>query len=640
MSSERVSRFREPRGIFGVYGYFMLFSIPLLAVIAILNLPAHFSMSFHLHQFVSFIYGLTLSSAFVFLRASRKIKGESVPFYDIIFSFLSLFSFFYLGFFYDEIMIEVGLLIPHRILLGILAVLLTLEAIRRVAGYAFLIIIVFFIILALVLSKLPFGLKGISWRELANYLYVDPQGIIGTPVIVSSTVVLIFILFGQMIGRIGLGDFFNDVATSLLGKYRGGQAKVAVVASSLFGMISGSAVANVVTTGTFTIPLMKKAGYKPSFAGAVEAVASTGGQIMPPIMGAAAFIMATFLGIPYAKVAISALVPAILYYIAVFVQVDLEAEKLGLKGMEKEKIPPLGRTLGKNWLISLPFLLLIYLLFFRRVEAEFAGVYTTAFAFFLGCLVLRKIKIGTILSVFADCGKFFTEICITCAGAGILIGILSITGLAFSFSSLLVKLSGGKVIPLLLLSAMGCVILGMGMPAVGSYLLMVTLAAPALVQLGIDPLLAHFFVFYYAVLSFLTPPVCLAAYAAAAIAEASMLRTALSAMKLGIVAYLVPFIFVFKPSLLLVGSAVDILESILFGIIGVVILAIAVEGHLFEKLGFWTRILLFLSGLTVMIPGVTYDILGLSFSVPIILYRFLQKRRKKYEDRHVLSHTA
>ncbi|MCX7857496.1 MAG: TRAP transporter fused permease subunit [Deltaproteobacteria bacterium] len=629
MDEERISRFREPKGILRVIGNLTLCGVPLLSILAILNLPAYFSLSFHLHQWVAIIYGLTLSSTFIFVRASRKIRSENVPLYDIIFSAVSLFCFFYLGILYEEIMIEVGLLKTHRILLGVLAITVTLEAIRRVAGYAFLFIIIFFILLALFLSNLPLGLKGVSWKNLSNYLYVDPQGIIGVPVIVSSTVVLVFILFGQMINKIGLGDFFNDVATSLLGKYRGGQAKVAVFASSLFGMISGSAVANVVTTGTFTIPLMKKAGYRPFYAGAVEAVSSTGGQIMPPIMGASAFIMATFLGIPYAKVALAAIVPAILYYFAVFVQVDLEAAKLNLKGMEKGKIPSLLGTLKRSWIISLPFFLLIYLLFVKKLEAEHAGIYTTGFAFVLGYLVLKKLRIRSIFPVLSECGKFFIEIAITCAGAGILIGVLSITGLAFSFSTLLVNLAGGKLIPLLLLTAGGAVILGMGMPATGSYLLMVTLAAPALIQLGIEPILAHFFVFYYAVLSFLTPPVCLAVYAAAAIAEDNMLKTAYQAMKLGIVAYIVPFIFIFKPSLLLVGSFLEILESILFGIIGVTILAIAVEGYLFRELKIWVRTLLFFSGLTVMIPGIIYDILGLSISVPVIVYEFLQRRRVK-----------
>lgn len=628
MGEERVSRFRDVRGIKRVIGVLLLFFIPLLSIVAILNVPAYFSKSFHIHQWVALIYGLTLSSTFIFVRPSRKIKSDEVPLYDTIFSAISLFLFFYLGIFYDEIMIEVGLLKPERIFFGVLAILLTLEAIRRVAGYAFLIIILFFILLALFLSNLPLGLKGISWKDLSNYLYVDPQGIVGVPVIVSSTTVLIFILFGQMISKIGLGEFFNDVATSLLGKYRGGQAKVAVLASSLFGMISGSAVANVVTTGTFTIPLMKKAGYKPYYAGAVEAVSSTGGQIMPPVMGASAFIMATFLGIPYAKVALCAIIPAILYYFAVFVQVDLEAKKLGLKGIEREKIPSLMQILKRDWIISLPFLLLIYLLFFKQIEAEYAGIYTIAFAFLLGFIILKRIRLRNIIPIFSECGKFFIEICITCAGAGILIGILSITGLAFSFSTLLVKLAGGKMILLLLLSALGSVVLGMGMPATGSYLLMVTLAAPALVQLGVEPLLAHFFVFYYAVLSFLTPPVCLAAYAAAAIAQDSMLKTAFQAMKLGVVAYLVPFIFVFKPALLLIGSPLEILDSVIFGIVGVIILAIAVEGHLFRDLKIWMRMILFASGLTVMIPGFIYDVMGLIVSSPIIIYEFMKGRRK------------
>lgn len=624
--SDRISRFREPRGLARVYGILELSAIPLLSILAVLNVPAYFFKSFHIHQWACLIYALTLSSTFIFVKPKRYVE-ESVPTYDLIFSILALVSFAYLGIFYEEIMIEVGLLKPGRILLGTIAIILTLEAIRRVAGYAFLLIVVFFIFLALFLSYLPLGLKSISWKSLANYLYVDPQGIIGVPVIVSSTVVLVFILFGQVVGKIGLAEFFNDFSSALLGKYRGGQAKVAVVASSLFGMISGSAVANVVTTGTFTIPMMKRAGYRPYFAGAVEAVSSTGGQIMPPIMGASAFIMATFLGIPYAKVAISAIIPAILYYLAVFFQVDPEAARMNLRGMDREKLPNISSTLRKYWIVCAPFLLLIYLLFFKRMDAEYAGVYVIAFSLLLGLFVLKNLRLKNLFPIFSECGKLFIEICITCAGAGILIGILSVTGLAFSFSSLLVKLSHGKLLPLLFLTALGCAILGMGMPAVGSYLLMVTLAAPALIQLGVQPIVAHFFVFYYAVLSFLTPPVCLAAYAAAAIAEDSMLKTAYQAMKLGIVAYIVPFIFVFKPTLLFLGSPLEIIETFIFGVVGVWIMACGVEGFLFRNLGVLQRVILFLSGLTVLIPGITYDILGLTISLPIIVYEWIQRRK-------------
>ena len=311
---------------------------------------------------------------------------------------------------------------------------------------------------------------------------------------------------------------------AFMGRFRGGPAKVAVVASSLFGMISGSAVANVATIGVFTIPLMKKAGYKPYFAAAVEAVSSTGGAIMPPIMGAAAFIMATFLGIPYSKVALAAAIPAIFYYVAVFIQVDLRAARENLKGMPKEELPKFWNVLKKNWPFSIPFLVLVYTLFVMWMEAEIAGLISIIVTVLLGFLLRGRtgMDLKKLLWMFRDAGKGLLEVGVTCAGAGLIIGVLSITGLAFMFSAFLISMAKGNVFLLLLLSAIGAGILGCGMPVTAVYLLMVVLTAPALVEMGISPLLAHFFVFYYGVLSFLTPPVCLAAYAAASIAGSNM----------------------------------------------------------------------------------------------------------------------
>ncbi len=439
---------------------------------------------------------------------------------------------------------------------------------------------------------------------------------------------LVFVLFGQTISNVGVSRLFNDMAFSLMGKYRGGPAKVAVFASSLFGMISGSAVANVATIGVFTIPLMKKAGYKPYFAGAVEAVSGTGGQIMPPIMGAAAFLMATFLNTSYTKVALSALIPATLYYLAVFIQVDLRAAKEGLQGLPPAEIPSFRRVLQDNWLFSIPFLVLIYTLFIAWMPEEKAGLISILSAIVLGFLMIKRthMSLKRVVLIFRDCGRSLLEIGVTSAGAGLIIGILTITGLAFSFSSLLIGLAKGNVFLLLVLSAIVSSILGMGMTVTAAYLLTVMIGAPALIEMGISPLLAHFFIFYFAVLSFLTPPVCLAAYAAASLAGASMTKTAFQAMKLGIAAYIVPFIFAYKPALLLQGGIPEVLEAVIMAIIGISLVAVGIEAFLFRPLVWWKRIILIVGGVIIMIPGLIFDLVGLCLAAPIIILEWRARK--------------
>jgi len=369
---------------------------------------------------------------------------------------------------------------------------------------------------------------------------------------------------------------------------------------------------------------MKKTGYKAYFAGAVEAVSSTGGQIMPPIMGAAAFIMATFIGVPYATIALSALVPAILYYLAVFIQIDLRAAKDGLTGLPKKELPILRQVFKENWPFIIPFLVLVYTLFFMWMEAETAGLVSALVTVIIGFVWVKRtgFTLGKIVKIFRDSGRALLEVGIAAAGAGIIIGVLSVTGLSFTFSSILVHLAGGNMLLLFLLAAIGATILGMGMTVTASYLLMVILAAPALVTMGVPPLLAHFFVFYYGVLSFLTPPVCIAAFAAASIAGANMLKTAVQAMKLGIAAYLVPFFFIYRPSLLLIGTPEKIIEAIIVATIGVSFFSIGLEGFLFRNLQPWKRILIIVGGLFLFSPGLITDLIGLCIALPILFFEW------------------
>ncbi|MBM4340466.1 MAG: TRAP transporter permease [Deltaproteobacteria bacterium] len=623
------SRFRRLSGILGYWEDMLLVSIPLIGVVSILNLPLYLGLTFFIQQYFAIFFGLIMALVFILVPTRKGAPKDQLPWYDLVCSFLSLVVGAYLAFYYKEIVVELGLLVPSRIVLGTIAIVLVLEASRRVLGWPFLSIVFIFIFYALFTFLFPGRLygKGVTWSRLATFLYLDPQGILGIAIEVAATIVFAFVFFGQALFRTGGGEFFTDSAMALMGRFRGGPAKVAVLASSLFGTMSGSAVANVVTTGSVTIPLMKKTGYPPYFAGAVEATASSGGQIMPPIMGAAAFLMATFLGIPYVKVALSAAIPAVLYYMAVFIQVDLEAAKNGLKGLPSEALPRLLAVLRKGWLFLIPLSILIYTLFIQMIEADRAGLYATA-SVFLVCCFRKQDRIGLkkVIKILKETGEGMLEVGVVCCAAGLIIGIVSLTGLGFTFSQALVSLAGESTLLLLILGAAGAIILGMGMTVTAAYLLMIILIAPALIQLGVAPLNAHLFVFYFAVMSFLTPPICLAVYAAASLAGADMMKTAYQAIKLGIAAYIVPFLFAYHPSLLLQGDIFDIIHAVITAMIGISLLAIGIEGFLFQKLNWVKRTLLILGGLGCLIPGWRSDLIGLAIGVPILLWEWKRTR--------------
>lgn len=625
------SRFRRYKGVARLWQDILLILVPVLGITSILNLPLYFGLSFYLQQYLAIFFSLVLALVFLQVPARKKMAMDTLPWYDSILAVLSLIVGFYAAIFYKDIVVEIGLLIPHRILLGTVVVLLILEATRRLIGWPFLIIVICFIFYALFTSIFPGGLygKAIPWPRLANYLYLDPQGVFGVAIEVAATLVFAFVIFGQTLFRTGGGQFFIDAALSIMGRYRGGPAKVSVISSSLFGTVSGSAVANVMVDGWFTIPLMKANGFKDYTASAIEAVASTGGQIMPPVMGAAAFMMATFLGIPYAKVAISAALPAILYYIAVYIQIDLIAIRDGLHGLPRESLPSFKEVMkkgGYSFFISILFL--IYLLFIVNLDGDKAGLYAAASVLIISFFKKEtRPNITKLISILKDTGEGMLEIGVISAGAGLIIGIISITGLGYTFSSTLVSLSGGSTFLLLVLAAAGAVVLGMGMTVTAAYLLMVILIAPALTITGVAPLNAHLFVFYFAVMSFVTPPVCMAVYAAASIGKADMFKTGYQAIRLSIAAYIVPFIFVYHPALLLQGTVLEVLEAVVTAVIGISLVAIAVEGYLFRPLDWVRRILLCGGGIITMIPGWKTDLLGLAIALPIVFWEWKKNRK-------------
>jgi len=625
------SRFRRYKGVARLWQDILLILVPVLGITSILNLPLYFGLSFYLQQYLAIFFSLVLALVFLQVPVRKKMAMDTLPWYDSILAVLSLIVGFYAAIFYKDIVVEIGLLIPHRILLGTVVVLLVLEATRRLIGWPFLIIVICFIFYALFTSIFPGGLygKAIPWPRLANYLYLDPQGVFGVAIEVAATVVFAFVIFGQTLFRTGGGQFFIDAALSIMGRYRGGPAKVSVISSSLFGTVSGSAVANVMVDGWFTIPLMKANGFKDYTASAIEAVASTGGQIMPPVMGAAAFMMATFLGIPYAKVAISAALPAVLYYIAVYIQIDLIAIRDGLHGLPRESLPSFKEVMkkgGYSFFISILFL--IYLLFIVNLDGDKAGLYAAASVLIISFFKKEtRPNITKLISILKDTGEGMLEIGVISAGAGLIIGIVSITGLGYTFSSTLISLSGGYTFLLLALAAAGAIVLGMGMTVTAAYLLMVILIAPALTTTGVAPLNAHLFVFYFAVMSFVTPPVCMAVYAAASIGKADMFKTGYQAIRLSIAAYIVPFIFVYHPALLLQGNVIDVLVAVVTAVIGISLVAIAVEGYLFRPLDWVRRILLCGGGILSLIPGWETDLLGLAIALPIVFWEWKKNRK-------------
>ena len=521
-----------------------------------------------------------------------------------------------------------------EMIISILVVVLVLEAARRCTGNFLTITALVFIVYAKVGPYLPGILKhkGYSWHRILSVLSLSEAGIFGNALSISSTFVVLFVLFGSILNECNGGKLFIDIAYSLTGSRRGGPAKTAILSSLMMGCISGSPVANVVTTGTFTIPLMKKAGYDADEACAVEAVASTGGQIMPPVMGAAAFLVAEYIGIKYGELCVSAFVPAIFYYIALFFIIDGLSVKKGLVGLPKDQLPPLKQALVSGAHLFIPIIALIVCLILGYSSMK--SVFWSSVAL----VIVAETRKSTRISLFGV-GKAISNgiksavpVAVSCAAAGIIVGIVNLTGLGVKFSSSLISLSHGSIPVALVLTMFASIILGCGLPTTAVYIILASLAAPALVQMGVAPLSAHLFVFYFGCISTITPPVALTAYAAAGIGEASTGKTGLKAFMFGLVAYIVPYMFVFSPALLLKGSVGEIIFAILTALIGIYELSAGVSGYLFGNLNPMMRIILILGGGCLIMFGVVTDIIGIGVMVMMILFQlFVTKKKAKTE---------
>jgi len=594
----------------GPVRHLLQFAISALAVYWAIGPRTLFNEPIFTEQYLALC--LSLAIATTFLSQSEFTRKRGVSLFWLACALLSALGAIILAIRFPTLMFAMSERPAIIVAACSVTIIGSLTAVWRNSGIAIVVIALVFIIYALLGHLLTgsFQTRFIAWDSLALYLGSDPNGILGSPLAVACVIVIPFLLFGNLLSVMGAADFFTDFAAALMGRYRGGAAKISVTASALFGSISGSAVANVAATGVVTIPLMKKGGFRPEQAGAIEAVASTGGQLMPPIMGAAAFLMADFLQVPYSEVLLAAIIPAFLYYIALFFQIDLIAARHRILPMKANEIPPIGETIAAGWHFILPFVVLVYGLFWMNMQPEYAALSASALLLIVGFArgyKGRRPEIRAMLSSISAAGGSGREIITICAMAGIVIGILNLTGAGFTLSVQLVAVSGGNILLLSVLTAIISIILGMGMPTVGVYVLLATLVAPALVNAGISTMAAHMFVMYFGMLSMVTPPIALAAFAAANIAKGNPWRTSWLAARFAWSTYIIPFLFIFSPTLLLAGHPGDVVWAVTTATIGIFAATAGIVGQLFGSLQPIQRLLLFVTGICAMTPANMFD---------------------------------
>ncbi len=577
--------------------------------------------------------GLISILVFLLYTPAKGMSRAKLRWYDILPVLSVIVGCAYIAVNANNLVAE-GRLISYsfEIILASFLFLSVIEATRRTIGWVLPGLVIFFFFYAIYSNQFPGFLHstGFSYSMMFGWMYLSAEGFWGMVIGIVSTIVAGFIIFGGFLRALGASQFFNELALATVGFMRGGAAKAAVIASTLFGTISGSIAANVATTGQITIPLMKDTGYEKNYAGAVEATASTGGMFMPPIMGATAFLIAEFLNISYWSVCVAAFLPAIAYYATLLVQVDLEAAKIGLRGLPREKLPSLRKTLLKGWQYLLPFALLIFLLGVLRYSAQTSIMYT------IGALIVvssfkkeSRLTPMKLLKALEDSARGMMSIIPLCTAIGILVGSIAITGAGTRFTSQLLAISGGNLMILLILTASAAFILGMGMTAVSVYILTVILLAPALIRSGVEPISAHMFLFYFGCLSFITPPVCVGAYIAAGISGGDPWKTGFHAVRLGFAAFLVPWAFVFNPSILMIGSPLEIISTLFFVALGAISIGISFERYFLKQLMVWEIIFMAICGICLFIPHILFRSLGLALLAVFLVQHILQARKSK-----------
>ncbi|HUV85268.1 MAG TPA: TRAP transporter permease, partial [Methanosarcinales archaeon] len=537
----------------------------------------------------------------------------------------------YWAVFYKDILLRVADTTTADTVMGIITILLLFEATRRVIGYPILLLGIFALFYCFFGALFPGFLvhRGFSLERIIRHMFLSTSGIFGIPLGVVSTFVFLFLLFGAFLKRTGVSQFFNDFANAIAGKSSGGPAKVAVVSSALNGTISGSAIANVATTGSFTIPIMKKCGYTPEFAAAVEAAASTGGQIMPPVMGAAAFLMAEFTGIPYWNIVISAAIPAVLYFTGVFFAVHIEAKRLGLKVLPDDEIKNLWSVIKHRGIFFTPVIAIVISLSSGQtpMKAALFGI----IACIITGLFYKESRIGLMgfIEAFDEAAKTAIRVAVVSATAGIIVGMVTLTGLGLKMGSGLVDMAGENLIITMIFAMVSSIVLGMGVPTTANYVITSTIVAPALTMLGVPLIASHMFVFYFGIVSDITPPVCSSVYAASAIAQSDQMRTAFNAVKIAVGAFIIPYMFVLSPQLLLLNITnwLDIPRIFLGAVLGMISISAAVQGWLNSKLNIVMRLALFLGGLMLIGSGILFDIIGFSIIASIYIFNVLKQKK-------------
>ncbi len=620
---DRESNTREFTGIPKFIIRWMLVAFSIFAVLAniVFTLPEQIKRA-------SFL-GIVIFIAFLLFPASKKIKKRVnyVPWYDLALGIVGFCAFFYLVVNFRTIADRAGLFTQTDLVWGVIGILIVLEICRRAVGLPIVVVVSCFIAFAFY--------SGFSFKRIVTHLSYTLEGVIGIPLGVCTTFIVMFILFGAFLEKTGVGQFFIDISNSIAGFASGGPAKVAVIASAMEGMVSGSSVSNTVGSGSFTIPMMKKIGYKPEFAAAVEATASTGGQIMPPIMGAAAFLMAEITGIPYSNIVIAAFLPAALYFTGIFLMIHFEAKKLGLKGLSKEELPNFWKLFFTKGYLLIPLVVIIYLMM--------SGSTPTMAAFWsiVSAIAVSMVRKDTRLNftkatdALENGARNTLGVAIACSAAGIIIGVVTLTGVGLELATGLLTLSGGIPILALFFTMIACIVLGMGVPTTANYVIMATITAPIVMKLGVPIMAAHMFVFYFGIVADITPPVALAAYAGSAIAHSNPLKTAITATRLAIAAFIIPYMFALNPAILLgpqsfatVASTFKVLFMILTSFVGMFSISVGMEGYLLKHMRFWERILAIGAGLLLIDPGLVTDIAGLSLIAFVIALQYFGSRSR------------
>ncbi len=577
-----------------------------------------------LTTFVAFIVCLAY---IVYPARKGKQKVNFMPWYDVLLMIIGTGAFLYFAFNAQTIIQQGSRFQWYQIVIGILGIISTAEACRRSVGLPIVIVAGCFILYAFIWGLSNPTLWG-KTKYIVHYLFYGKEGILSTPVNVCSKFIVVFIIFGAFLERTGIADFFINISNAVVGGFSGGPAKVAVVASAFEGMVSGSSVANTVGSGSVTIPLMKKTGYKPEFAAAAEASASTGGQIMPPIMGAAAFLMADYIGVPYSNIVVRAILPAVLYFAGVFITVHLEAKKEGLRGLTKEELPRFIPLLKKVYLL-LPLVVLIYLVSTSTRSIQYAAAIAIVVAIAVSLFNKgNRITPKRIWEALAAGGQGMITVAAACGVAGIIAGTITMTGLANMMINGIVALAGNQVIVALFLTMLCCIVLGMGVPTTANYCIMAATCAPILIRMGVPVIAAHFFVFYFGIVADLTPPVALAAYAGAAIAQGNPMKTAITATKLAIGAFIVPYVFALNPAMLFIDTTpVEVILICITSIVGIFAVASALEGFFIHRMHWYERIVAIAGGLFLIYPGAVTDAIGLGLVVLVIIIQVLTKKK-------------